>query len=52
MVTLHQPMKNLISTYYTVTEVWKPTLKYNNLFNLTSQILGSYMQVFTVPTTV
>ena len=29
-------------------ELWKTTLKYKNLFSLTSKILGSYMWVFTV----
>ena len=27
--------------------MWKNTLKYKNLFSLTSSILGSYMRVFT-----
>ena len=27
--------------------MWKTTLKYKNLFSLTSNILGSYMRVFT-----
>ena len=27
--------------------MWKTTLKYKNLLSLTSNILGSYMQVFT-----
>ena len=29
-------------------ELWTTTLKYKNLFSLTSEILGSYMWVFTV----
>ena len=52
LLWLHYDNLWKISIYYTVTELWKPTLKYNNLFSLTSKILGSYMQVFTVPTTV
>ena len=27
--------------------MWKTTLKYKNLFSLTSNMLGSYMRVFT-----
>ena len=29
-------------------ELWKTTLKYKNLFSMTSKILGSYMWVFTL----
>ena len=39
MITLWQPNQP---------GLWKTTLKYKNLFSLTSKILGSYMWVFTV----
>ena len=45
MVTLWQPLKNKNPHK---PELWNTTLKYKNLFSLTSKILGSYMWVFTV----
>ena len=44
MVTLKN--MSLLRTY-NQPELWKTTLKYKNLFSLTSKILGSYMWVFT-----
>ena len=48
MVTLWQPLKNNNLKEHSHAELWKTTLKYKNLFSLTSKILGSYMWVFTV----
>ena len=49
MVTLRQPLKNMNQLRtYNQPELWETTLKYKNLFSLTSKILGSYMWVFTV----
>ena len=50
MVTLRKPLK--IRTYLEPNqpELSKTTLKYKNLYSLTSKIIGSYMRVFTVCT--
>ena len=48
VVTLHQPPKNKNPLRTNQPELWKTTLKYKNLFSLTSKILVSYMRVFTV----
>ena len=45
MVTLRQPLKNKNLLEANQPELCKTTLKYRNLFGLTSKILGSYMRV-------
>ena len=48
MVTLWQPLKNKNLLKPNQPKLWKTTLKYKNLFSLTSKILGFYMWVSTV----
>ena len=46
-VTLRQPLKNYSKLRTWSAWIVRTALKYKNLFNLTSKILGSYMQDFT-----